>query len=547
MFEAAVPVCVRGRCRAAAPDRRWALAVAILGSSMAFLDGTVVNVALPVMQRDLRATVDQAQWVVEAYALLLASLVLVGGAAGDRLGRRRVFSWGVVLFAVASAACGIAPTIGLLIVARGIQGIGAALLVPGSLSLISAAYPEAERGAAIGTWSAFSAITAAVGPVAGGWVVMHASWRWLFLFNLPLAAAVVGLAAMRVAETRDEGAPPGMDLAGASLATAGLGLVVYALIDSEQTGGPGSARAVALLLLGALSLVAFIAAEARQAAPMVPLSLFRSRTFTGANLLTLLLYAALGGALFFVPFNLIQVQRYSPAAAGASLLPFILLISSMSRWAGGLATRWGPRPLLFAGPLVASAGFALLALPTRGGTYWTTFFPGVVVLGVGMGLTVSPLTTAVMGAVDPRHAGVASGINNAVSRAAGLLAVAGLGVLLLARFNQVLDGKLSGLSLSSAVASAIAAERNKLGGADFASLDPLVRDALREAFDAAYVAAFRAVMIAGALLAALGALAGLSLVEPAGAPAPPGARWNRRRDGLAAARREDWSTDDAAS
>ena len=491
--------------------------VSILGSSMAFLDGTVVNVALPVMQRDLRATVDEAQWVVEAYALLLASLVLVGGEAGDRLGRRRVFSWGVVIFAAASAGCGIAPTIGLLIVARCIQGIGAALLVPGSLSLISAAYPDAERGAAIGTWSAFSAITAAVGPVAGGWVVMHASWRWLFLFNLPLAVAVVGLAAMRVPETRDEGAPPGTDLAGASLATLGLGLVVYALIDSERTGGPGSARAVALLLLGGLALVAFVVAEARQSAPMVPLSLFRSRTFTGANLLTLLLYGALGGALFFVPFNLIQVQHYSPAAAGASLLPFILLVSSMSRWAGGLAARWGPRPLLFVGPLVASAGFALLAIPTRGGIYWTTFFPGVAVLGLGMGLTVAPLTTAVMGAVDPRHAGVASGINNAVSRTAGLLAVAGLGVLLLARFNQVLDDRLSGLSLSSALATAVAEERNKLGGADFSALDPPSREALREAFEVAYVASFRTVMIAGALLAALGALAGISLVEPAGA------------------------------
>jgi EmrB/QacA subfamily drug resistance transporter len=517
MFEVAVPVCMRGRCGAAAWDRRWALAVAILGSSMAFLDGTVVNVALPVMQGDLRATVDEAQWVVEAYALLLASLVLVGGAAGDRLGRRRVFSWGVVLFAAASAGCGLAPTVGLLIVARAIQGIGAALLVPGSLSLISAAYPEGERGTAIGTWSAFSAITAAVGPVAGGWVVAHASWRWLFFFNLPLAAAVVGLAAARVEETRDEDAPAGMDLAGASLATAGLGLVVYALIESERNGGLGSTRTAALLLLGGLSLAAFAAAEARQAAPMVPLSLFRSRTFAGANLLTLLLYAALGGALFFVPFNLIQVQHYSPAAAGASLLPFILLISSLSRWAGALAARWGPRPLLLAGPLVASVGFALLAIPTRGGVYWTTFFPGVAVLGLGMSLTVAPLTTAVMGAVDPRHAGVASGINNAVSRAAGLLAVAGLGVLLLARFNHVLDGRLSGLSLSSAVASAVEAERNRLAGADFSAFDPGVREALREAFDVAYVAAFRAVMIAGALLAALGALAGLSLVEPHGA------------------------------
>jgi MFS family permease len=340
---------------------------------------------------------------------------------------------------------------------------------------------------------------------------MHGSWRWLFLFNLPLAAVVVGLAALRVAETRDEEASGRLDLAGAALATAGLFLVVYALIDSGRAGGVGSARTVLLLGLGGLTLLAFLLVEARRAAPMVPLSLFRSRTFAGANLLTLLVYAALGGGLFFVPFNLIQVQRYSPAAAGAALLPLILLISVLSRWAGGLAARWGPRPLLVAGPLVTATGFALLALPTTGGQYWTTYFPGVVVLGLGMGLTVAPLTTAVMGSVDARHAGVASGINNAVSRAAGLLAVAALGVLLLARFNGALDGRLARLSLPGALARAVEAERGKLGGADFSAFDATVRDALRQAFDLAYVSGFRALMLACALLAAGGALAGLLL------------------------------------
>jgi EmrB/QacA subfamily drug resistance transporter len=514
VFETAVPPSFRDPCRSAGRDPRWVLAVAILGSSMGFLDGTVVNVALPVMQRELGATVDGVQWIVEAYALLLASLVLVGGALGDRLGRRRVFSAGVVLFAVASAGCGVAPTLALLVVARAIQGIGAALLIPGSLSLISAAYPEETRGAAIGTWSAFSAITSAVGPVAGGWVVTHASWRWLFFFNVPLAAVVVALAVLRVGETRDEEASPRLDVAGAALVTVGLGLVVYALIDSGRGGGMGSARAVTLLLLGALTLAGFVVAEARQAAAMVPLSLFRSRTFAGANVLTLLLYAGLGGALFFVPFDLIQVQRYSPAAAGAALLPFVLLISIMSPWAGSLAARFGPRPLLCVGPLLASAGFALLAVPSTGGVYWSTFFPGIAVLGLGMGATVAPLTAAVMGSVDRRHAGVASGINNAVSRAAGLLAVAALGVLLLARFNRVLDGELAALSLPPALASAVDAERTKLAAADFSAFDPPLREALRRAFDLAYVAAFRTLMSAGAVLAALGALAGLVLIEP---------------------------------
>jgi EmrB/QacA subfamily drug resistance transporter len=519
MFETAVPPSVRGPCPPAGRDPRWSLAVAILGSSMGFLDGTVVNVALPVMQRDLGASVGGVQWIVEAYSLLLASLVLVGGALGDRLGRRRVFSAGVVLFALASAGCGVAPALAWLIVARAIQGIGAALLIPGSLALISAAYPEKTRGAAIGTWSAFSAITAAAGPVAGGWVVTHASWRWLFFFNVPFAAVVVALSILRVGETRDEEASPHLDLIGAALVTLGLGLVVYALVDSGRAGGIGSPRIVTPLLLGALTLAAFVVAEIRQSAPMVPLSLFRSRTFAGANLLTLLLYAALGGALFFVPFDLIQVQRYSPAAAGAALLPFVLLISTLSPWAGALAARIGPRPLLFAGPLIASAGFALLAMPSMGGAYWSTFFPGIAVLGLGMGVTVAPLTAAVMGSVDRRHAGVASGINNAVSRTAGLLAVAGLGVLLLARFNHALDAELAALSLPPAVASAVDAERNKLAAADFSAFDPALREALRRAFDLAYVAAFRALMIAGAALAALGALAGLALIEPR--PAAP--------------------------
>lgn len=497
---------------------------------MAFLDGTVVNVALPVMQRGLGATVRQVQWIVEAYGLMLASLVLVGGALGDRLGRRSVFSAGVVLFALASAACGAAPDIELLIVARAVQGVGAALLVPGSLALISAAYSAEARGAAIGTWSAASAITGAVGPVAGGLVVSHASWRWLFLFNVPIGALVVALAARKIPETRDPDASPRLDLAGAALATLGLGLVVYALVDSG--GGAGASKGIAaggdpartltLLLLGAATLALFVVVEARRTAPMLPLSLFRSRTFAGANLLTFALYAALGAAMFFVPFNLIQVQHYAPAAAGASLLPLVVLIASMSRPAGALAARVGPRPLLFVGPLVAAAGFALLALPATGGVYWTTFFPGVVVLGLGMGLTVAPLTTAVMGAVDPRHAGVASGINNAVARAAGLLAIAGLGLLLVNRFNSVLGGSLTSLSLPGEAMRAVEEQRSRLGGADFAALAPSLRAPLRAAFDGAFVAAFRALMLACGSLGALAALAGLTLIVPARPPAEGG-------------------------
>ena len=486
---------------------------------MAFIDGTVVNVALPVMQRDLGFAVDEVQWIVEAYALLLASLVLVGGALGDRFGRRRSFLAGVGLFAAASVACGLAPNATALIVARGVQGVGGALLVPGSLALISAAYSDTHaRGAAIGTWSAFSAVTAAIGPVAGGWVVVHASWRWLFLFNAPVAVAVIVLAHLHVGESRDDSAAGPVDVLGALLATAGLGLVVYALIDSEGARADGRARTLALFTAGLVALFAFVFVERRGRSPMVPLTLFRSRTFSGANLLTLLLYAALGGALFFVPFNLIQVQGYSPAAAGAALLPLIVLISLMSRWAGAVAGRTGARLPLVVGPVVAGAGFALLAVPTIGGPYLRTFFPGIVVLGVGMGITVAPLTAAVMGAVDPHHAGVASGINNAVSRAAGLLAVAALGVVLLACFNAALDRSLGRMALAPDVAVLVDAQRARLGAAEFPALDPGLRDALRRAFDDAYVAAFRILMIVSAVLAELGALAAFCLIEDVAVP-----------------------------
>ncbi len=501
-------------------NRRWSLIVAILGSSMAFIDGTVVSVALPVMQHALGGTVADMQWVVEAYALLLASLVLVGGALGDRLGRRRVFVVGTVTFAVASAGCGAAPNATALIVARAVQGVGAAMLVPGSLSLISAAYGKEERGRAIGTWSAATAITAAIGPVLGGWVVSHASWRWIFFVNVPLGATVVVLA-RRIAETRDDGAPARIDLLGCFLAVVGLGSIVLALIEAPSMGGMTTARTLSLLALGLATLGAFVVLEARLAHPMVPLALFRSRTFSGTNLLTLLLYAALAGCLFFLPFNLVQVQGYSPAAAGASLLPFVAIIAVLSQWAQGLVLRYGARLPLVVGPLVAGGGFALLAVPAAGGAYWTTFFPGIVVLGFGMGITVAPLTTTVMGSVDAHHAGVASGINNAVSRAAGLLAVAALGAVLVARFDRALDAALDSLDASTAARSVVDAQRSKLAGIDLAAVDPALRAMAHRAIDAAYVSAFRTVMLACTGLALAGALLAACMVNPRGDPRRP--------------------------
>jgi EmrB/QacA subfamily drug resistance transporter len=471
---------------------------------MAFLDGSVVNVALPVIQRELGVAVDLTQWIVEAYALFLASLVLVGGALGDRLGRKRVFLAGVVVFTAASVGCGAAPEARVLVAARAAQGIGAALLVPGSLALVSAAYPKEERGRAIGIWSMLTAVASAVGPIGGGAVVAHASWRWIFFFNVPLAACVLALAHRGVRETRDESASQQMDWVGAALVTIALGAMTYALID----GG----RSLALLVVGVLLLAAFVVYESRAKAPMVPLRLFRNRTFAATNVLTLLVYGALGGSLFFVPFLLIQVEGYSPAAAGAALLPLVVAISVLSPLFGALASRIGARPLLAVGSLACAGGYALLALPARGGgSYWTTYFPGIATLGIGMGIVVAPLTTAVMGSVDDDHAGLASGVNNAVSRAAGLLALAALGLVLRARFDRVLDERLP-----ASVLAAVASERAKLSGADLSAFD----DATRAAFADAYVAGFRALVLACAGLAALGAIAGLAAPPVRGSRSP---------------------------
>jgi EmrB/QacA subfamily drug resistance transporter len=479
-------------------QQRWTLTATILGSAMAFIDTTVINVALPVMQTELSAGVDDAQWVVDAYLLVLSALILAGGSLGDQFGRVRMFGFGVATFALASIWCGAAPGAMSLIIARAFQGVGAALLVPGSLAIINENFPREERGRAIGTWSALTSLAIILGPLLGGFLVQTISWRAVFYINAPIALVVLWAVWRRVPAS-----PPSrggsVDWLGTALVTIGLGAVTFALIESAPLAG----------VLGAFALIAFVFVQRRATNPLVPLSLFRSRSFTGANVLTLLLYGALSAATFLLPFNLIQVQGYSPAAAGAAFLPFVGTMTLLSRFSGGLADRIGPRLLLTVGPLIAACGLALLAMPSIGGSYWTTFFPGILILGVGMSITVAPLTTTVMTSIDDeRHAGAASGINNAVARAAGLLAIAAFGVLAIVVFERELDRHLRDAPV--AVRQAMRVQAVKLADAKPpAGVDAAMRGQIDEAVRQSFVQAFRIDVIAAAALAALAAAGGL--------------------------------------
>jgi EmrB/QacA subfamily drug resistance transporter len=460
---------------------------------MAFIDSTVVNVALPALQASFQATVVDVQWVIESYGLFLGALILVGGSLGDLVGRRLMFVVGVAIFAVASAGCGFASNIHQLIIARSIQGVGAALLVPGSLAIISSSFDQKSRGQAIGTWSGFTAMTTAIGPVLGGWLIGHASWRWVFFINLPLAVAVIVISFWAIPESRSPNAGRA-DWSGAILATVGLGGLVYGLIESVDLGWKNP-LVFGSLLVGVGCFVAFALVEAEIAAPMLPLTLFNSRSFSGANLLTLFLYAATGIFFFLFPLDLIQVQGYSAMATGAAILPLILLMFFLSRWSGGLVARYGPRGPLIIGPLIASLGFVLFAVPSVGGSYWKSFFPAILVLGFGMAVTVAPLTTVVMNSVNQDRVGTASGINNAVARVASVLAIAVLGIVMVKAFGFRLDHNLANLLLPPGELQELHVNEIKLAGLQAPmGVSPVIKTAIMESIDEAFVFGFRIVM-----------------------------------------------------
>jgi EmrB/QacA subfamily drug resistance transporter len=485
---------------------------------MAFIDSSALNVVLSNLQRDLGASGAQLLWIVNAYLLMLAALILTGGALGDRFGRKRIFSVGIALFAAASLACGLAPTIGLLLAARVIQGIGGALMVPGSLAIITATFKRRRRGWAIGIWSAASTLTTMAGPAVGGVFASLGAWRLVFFINVPLA--VIALFALtRVPETRDESETGRFDVVGTLLVVLGLFGVTFGAISLGNRSSAEGVNPLDVLSLvgGIVALALFVVVEMRSAHPMMPLSIFRSRTFVGTNVMCVFLYGALSGTLFFFPLNLIQIQGYSPALAGLANLPFSILLAVLSPMMGRMADRVGPRVLLTLGPGVVALGFLLLALPgiTAGPVaYWWTYFPAILAMGVGMGITVAPLTTAVMSSAPSEHSGLASGVNNAVTRSAQVLALAILGAVAIFTFSSALQSRAATLPLSPQQRSALVADAGKLGETPPPpGLDQQAASQVTMAVQETFVNTFRLLSIISACMALLSAALAWLLVE----------------------------------
>jgi EmrB/QacA subfamily drug resistance transporter len=498
-----------------APNRKWVLVATILGSGLALMDGSVVNVALPALQAAFHATAGGIQWVVQGYALFAAALLLLGGALGDHYGRRRAYVWGVALFALASAGCAASMSLGQLVAARAVQGVGAALLVPQGLSILSASFSGEERGRAIGTWSAWTTVFAALGPVAGGWLLQVWSWRLIFVLNLPLAALVL-LLSPRIPESREgsEGETrSSLDWLGALLATAAFAAMILALSFAPELGG-SNPRVLVPLTIGGLLLAVFLWSQGTRANAMMPLSLFRIPRFLAANLLTFLLYGALGGGLYVIPFYVIQVRHYAPVEAGAVFLPVVAMMFFFSARVGAMAERFGERWLLAGGAICAGLGFLLFAALSAEGAYWRSLLPGVLLLGAGMTLAVAPLTTAAMSSVPQEKTGVASAVNNALSRLAQLVAVSVLVFVLAHGFSSRLGHELEQSNLPAAAQQQMTAQQARLHDTPIpAGLTQPQHAQAAGMLDRSFFAGYRSVMLSCAVSSWLGALAVLLLLR----------------------------------
>jgi EmrB/QacA subfamily drug resistance transporter len=487
---------------------RWILAATIIASTMTFSDMTIVNVALPILQHELGASFAQVQWVVESYTLVLSALILVGGAGGDLFGRRRVFSIGMAIFALASAACGLAPTAGVLVAARAVQGLGAALMMPGSLAIVSASFPRERQGEAIGIWSATTGISMTIAPAFGGWLIDTFSWHAAFLINLPLAAISFAITQWKVPESRSDRARR-LDLVGMLLATVGLGALTYGLIAAGEHG-LGSAHAFGPMLLGVAALALFVLQEKHTRDPMVPLGFFRIPRFAVIQAFTFTLWAALQGTTFFVPFRLMQVQGFKPTEAGVALLPLVVTASILSRYFGRMTDRVQPRILLVSGAIFTGAGFFALTLPDAGTSYVVGFLPALLLIGLGMGVCQVSVTVVALNAAGPANVGTSSAINNMVARAGGLIAIAVFGLILAHGYGAALAPGLQSAGIPEAAQQAILDQRAQLAAtvipSDLAAAQQETAEAIVKH---AFITGYRWAMTAAGVMALASALMAL--------------------------------------
>jgi EmrB/QacA subfamily drug resistance transporter len=498
---------------------KWIMVSAILASAMAFIDSTALNVVLPSLQQSLHATGADLFWLLNAYLLMLASLILIGGALGDKLGRKKIFMVGIFVFITGSAACGLAPTVTLLIVFRIVQGIGGALMIPGSLSLISSSINENERGKAIGTWSAVTTVVTMGGPILGGALADAGLWRFIFFINIPIGIIALLILWQYVKEIKDESGDLSLDFPGAVAIAFGLAMLTFGFLRIPAIGF-NNWQVYCSFTAGFLLLVAFILIEIKSKRPMMPLHLFKNLTFSGANLLTFFLYAGLGAGMLFLSLNLVQVQGYSQFQSGLAFLPFTLLMITIARYAGSLADKYGPRLLLIIGPAIAGAGLLILSFikQTAGpSAYFTTFFPGVIVFGLGMSFTVAPLTAAVMGSVSDHFSGTASGVNNAISRIANVFVYAIFGALAVLFFSGALAYHVSNLPVSASEKHAIMAQAADLGNAKVPPVvNPENKVLIEKFYHEGFIAAYSKIMKVSAALGFLGALMAFVFIRNTG-------------------------------